>query len=78
VIRGFFHGTGHGVGLEIHELPSIGRGKWGMVPLEEGDVVTIEPGVYDPDIGGVRIEDMLVLTATGARDLTRAPRELVV
>jgi Xaa-Pro aminopeptidase len=78
VIRGFFHGTGHGVGLEIHELPSIGRGKWGMVPLQEGDVVTIEPGVYDPDIGGVRIEDMLVLTADGARDLTRAPRDLVV
>jgi Xaa-Pro aminopeptidase len=78
VIRGFFHGTGHGVGLEIHELPSIGRGKWGMVPLQEGDVVTIEPGVYDPDIGGVRIEDMLVLTADGARDLTHAPRDLVV
>ena len=78
VIRGFFHGTGHGVGLEIHELPSIGRGKWGMVPLEPGDVVTIEPGVYDPDIGGVRLEDMLVVTENGARDLTQAPRDLVV
>jgi len=78
VIRGFFHGTGHGVGLEIHELPSIGRGKWGMVPLEPGDVVTIEPGVYDPDIGGVRLEDMLVVTENGARDLTHAPRDLVV
>ena len=77
-IRGFFHGTGHGVGLEIHELPSISRGKWGMVPLEAGDVVTIEPGIYDPDIGGVRLEDMLVLTADGARDLTKAPRQLVV
>ncbi len=78
VMRGFFHGTGHGVGLEIHELPSIGRGKWGMVPLEEGDVVTIEPGIYDPDIGGVRLEDMLVITSDGSRDLTQAPRELVV
>lgn len=77
-IRGFFHGTGHGVGLEIHELPSIGRGKWGMVPLEPGDVVTIEPGIYDPDVGGVRLEDMLVVTEDGARNLTLAPRELVV
>lgn len=77
-IRGFIHGTGHGVGLEIHELPSIGRGKWGMVPLEPGDVVTIEPGIYDPDVGGVRLEDMLVVTLEGARDLTRAPRDLVI
>ena len=77
-IKGFFHGTGHGVGLEIHELPSIGRGKWGMVPLEPGDVVTIEPGIYDPKIGGVRLEDMLEVTESGARNLTKAPRELVV
>jgi Xaa-Pro aminopeptidase len=77
-VRGLIHGTGHGVGLEIHEVPSIGRGRWGMVPLEPGDVVTIEPGIYDPDIGGVRLEDMLLVTADGARDLTRAPRELIV
>src|SRR5947209_13526948 len=74
--RGFIHGTGHGVGLEIHELPNINR--QGIKPLIAGDVVTIEPGIYDPKIGGVRLEDMLVITADGARDLTQAPRELVV
>ncbi|HEU5287984.1 MAG TPA: M24 family metallopeptidase, partial [Candidatus Limnocylindria bacterium] len=58
--RGFIHGTGHGVGLEIHEAPSVGRG--GTKPLAVGDVVTVEPGVYDPEIGGVRLEDMLVIT----------------
>ena len=76
VTRGFIHGTGHGVGLEIHEAPSIGRG--GTSPLAIGDVVTVEPGIYEPDIGGVRLEDMLVITADGSRNLTRAPRQLVV
>jgi len=74
--RGFIHSTGHGVGLEIHEAPAIARS--GTKPLLVGDVVTIEPGVYDPVIGGVRLEDMLVITETGARNLTQAPRELVV
>ena len=74
--RGFIHSTGHGVGLEIHEAPYISRS--GTVPLLVGDVVTIEPGVYDPAIGGVRLEDMLVITENGARNLTQAPRELVV
>src|SRR6267378_3878213 len=74
--RGFIHSTGHGVGLEIHEAPAIARS--GTKPLLVGDVVTIEPGVYDPAIGGVRLEDMLVITETGARNLTQAPRELVV
>jgi len=74
--RGFIHSTGHGVGLEIHEAPAIARS--GTKPLVAGDVVTIEPGVYDPVIGGVRLEDMLVITETGARNLTQAPRELVV
>jgi Xaa-Pro aminopeptidase len=76
VTRGFIHGTGHGVGLEIHEAPSIGRG--GTSPLAVGDVVTVEPGIYDPHIGGVRLEDMLVITKDGSRNLTRAPRQLVV
>ena len=74
--RGFIHSTGHGVGLEIHEAPNIARS--GTTPLLAGDVVTIEPGVYDPSIGGVRLEDMLVITESGARNLTQAPRELVV
>ncbi len=74
--RGFIHGTGHGVGLEIHEAPSIGRS--GTQPLAPGDVVTVEPGIYVPELGGVRLEDMLVITEDGARNLTRAPRELVV
>jgi Xaa-Pro aminopeptidase len=76
VVRGFIHGTGHGVGLEIHEAPSLGRE--GTKPLRPGDVVTVEPGIYDPDVGGVRLEDMLVITADGSRNLTRAPRQLVV
>ena len=74
--RGFIHSTGHGVGLEIHEAPGIGPS--GVKPLVAGDVVTVEPGVYDPAIGGVRLEDMLVVTAEGSRNLTNAPRELVV
>ncbi|MGH2498840.1 MAG: M24 family metallopeptidase [Candidatus Limnocylindria bacterium] len=76
VTRGFIHGTGHGVGVEIHEAPSLGR--TGTMALAVGDVVTVEPGIYDPDVGGVRLEDLLVITADGSRNLTRAPRELVV
>jgi Xaa-Pro aminopeptidase len=74
--RGFIHGTGHGVGLEIHELPNIARS--GTKPLAPGDVVTVEPGIYLPELGGVRLEDMLVITEGGSRNLTRAPRQLVV
>ncbi len=74
--RGFIHGTGHGVGLEIHEMPTVGRA--GTTPLLPGDVVTVEPGIYVPELGGVRLEDMLVITETGSRNLTRAPRQLVV
>jgi Xaa-Pro aminopeptidase len=74
--RGFIHGTGHGVGLEIHEMPTVGP--TGTAELVLGDVVTIEPGIYLPELGGVRLEDMLVITETGSRNLTRAPRQLVV
>ncbi len=73
-VPAFIHGLGHGVGLEVHEAPGIGRA--GTKPLEPGDVVTIEPGLYDPKMGGVRLEDMLVLTETGARNLTRSPKML--
>ncbi len=67
---GFFHGTGHGVGLEIHEPPSIAVAK---VRLRAGHVVTVEPGLYDPAHGGVRIEDTVAVTASGARVLVPCP-----
>ncbi|MFQ5654764.1 MAG: M24 family metallopeptidase, partial [Planctomycetota bacterium] len=73
--KGFFHGTGHGVGLDIHEAPRLSKN--GPV-LEEGMVVTVEPGLYYPGLGGVRIEDLVVVTADGCRNLNRASRELVV
>ena len=67
----FIHGTGHGVGLEIHEYPRIGDVD---VTLEPGDVITIEPGLYDPRLGGIRIEDLVVVTDDGHRNLTPMPK----
>ncbi len=72
----FEHGTGHGVGLDIHEAPSVGPGSAAI--LEPGTVVTVEPGVYLPAIGGVRIEDTLVVTDDGCRPLTLFPKEVAV
>ena len=72
----FEHGTGHGVGLDIHEGPSVGPGSTAI--LEAGTVVTVEPGVYLPGTGGVRIEDTLVVTDRGSRPLTRFPKEVAV
>jgi Xaa-Pro aminopeptidase len=67
------HGTGHGVGLEIHEHPRIN--KIANYPLETGNVVTIEPGIYINKLGGVRIEDNVVITKTGCIVLTKkAPK----
>jgi Xaa-Pro aminopeptidase len=71
----FLHSTGHGVGLEIHEEPWLRRGN--QDPLRVGDVVTIEPGVYLPGEGGVRIEDMVLVTEEGPVVLTGSTRELV-
>ncbi|HYM68494.1 MAG TPA: Xaa-Pro peptidase family protein [bacterium] len=72
----FGHGLGHGIGLEIHEGPSLSPRM--DVPLEPGMVWTIEPGVYLPGWGGVRIEDDVVVTAEGCRVLTHAPKDLIV
>jgi Xaa-Pro aminopeptidase len=71
----FVHRTGHGLGLEVHEPPSLVAGVDRL--LEPGMVVTVEPGVYLPGFAGVRIEDDVVVTADGGISLTRAPRDLI-
>jgi Xaa-Pro aminopeptidase len=71
----FGHGTGHGIGLRIHEKPRLG--KTGGAVLLENSVVTIEPGIYIPGVGGVRIEDMVVLKKDGAQALTHSTRKLI-
>lgn len=74
--RAFIHSTGHGLGLEIHENPRIGRKSDAV--LEPGMTITIEPGAYIEGFGGVRIEDTVLVTETGVEVLTPTPKELVV
>ena len=71
--QGFFHGTGHGLGLEIHESP-----RFGTTVFKAGQVITVEPGIYIPGLGGVRHEDVAVVTTEGHRVLSDFPKQLEV
>ena len=72
----FGHSLGHGIGLEVHEGPTLRNGSDDVLP--EGTVVTVEPGIYLPGLGGARIEDMVVVEANGCRALPATPKELVI
>lgn len=74
-IQGFFHGTGHGLGLDIHEEPRFGGVK---EILKEGQIVTVEPGLYYEDAGGVRLEDDVLITKTGCTNLVKFPKVLEI
>ncbi|HEY3197880.1 MAG TPA: Xaa-Pro peptidase family protein [Nitrospirales bacterium] len=74
-MQGYFHGTGHGVGLDIHESPRISKSG---SRLQAGQVVTVEPGLYYPEIGATRIEDMVLVTPDGCRNLTQFPKVLEI
>jgi Xaa-Pro aminopeptidase len=73
--KGFIHSTGHGVGLDLHENPKVGDNDY---ELRRGNVITIEPGLYDPEVGGVRLEDMVLVLKNGCENLTRFEKKLAV
>ena len=73
---GFIHSTGHGIGLDVHEKPSLSLSV--TEELQPGHVVTVEPGLYDPDVGGIRIEDFVVITEDGYENVVDYPKEFVL
>jgi Xaa-Pro aminopeptidase len=73
--REFVHSTGHGLGLEIHEAPRLGKSD--KTKLEPGMTITIEPGVYVEGWGGIRIEDTVLVTSSGCEVLTPGPKDLI-
>jgi Xaa-Pro aminopeptidase len=73
---GYIHSVGHGVGLDIHELPKLSQTS--TATLQPGMVVTVEPGLYLPDTGAVRLEDIVVVTKNGCENLTKFPKELII
>src|SRR5699024_5451043 len=72
----FPHLTGHGLGLHVHEYPILDQGEKAL--LEAGMIITMEPGIYLPNVGAVRIEDMILVTDDGHEYLTDSPRDLVL
>jgi Xaa-Pro aminopeptidase len=74
--QGFIHGTGHGVGLEIHEAPRVSSAN--HQKLKAGNIITIEPGLYYPELGGIRIEDTVAVTKTGYRMLAPCPKRFEI
>ncbi|RKD34579.1 M24 family metallopeptidase [Thermohalobacter berrensis] len=73
----FGHGLGHGVGLEVHELPTLSQHEMGKIKLQPGMIITDEPGIYIPNFGGVRIEDLVLVTEDGYKVLSKSTKQLL-